>query len=335
MSKKNINHRKLKNILEKADIIVMEYFLIEGECALLKCFLAKTFEFLLIYVPSKYRSAMSIGTNSYGLETIEENTDADDYSKTGKNPDIDAIDGERSINIYTELTNKYQKNITIDGEEEPVQRKIKRQLSRLKIPFSRLSYDLAIQNGKSLCLSFGDDINLFNIKGYMDLGISFMYVINLKDFIEKIEDISTQIEIIKKQFNGIIKKISISNLEGISDDKKLQIKIISKIDSYQKYIDEYQELYIKSSIMESDIIKKFKSSLSKLEDPLKKHSLEEVFQKEFDSNFKTKMEIVDRGIQLISSLQKNLLHFEEISFDNSVMIQRVEKNFDLLSKYFD
>ena len=80
----SIDHKKIKRILEQADIIIIAYYLIDGDCAMIKCFLSKTFEFLIIYIPSKYRFAMSttMGRNIYNLDMIEDNTDPDDYSKT-------------------------------------------------------------------------------------------------------------------------------------------------------------------------------------------------------------------------------------------------------------
>ena len=48
--------------------------------------------------------------------------------------------------------------------------------------------------------------------------------------------------------------------------------------------------------------------------------------------FYTKNDIIKKGIVLISKYHKILLVTEEVSFDNSVMIERVNKNFDLLKE---
>jgi hypothetical protein len=340
----SIDKKKLKNILGKAHIIITDYYLMEGDCTMIKCFLAKTFEFLLIYIPSKFRFPLEVSSdkNVYELSPLEETTDCDDYSKTGKRPDIDAIDGEKSVNIYTELTRKYhQKNMTMDDDDEPIERKIKRQVSRLKIPFSNLRYDLAIQNGKILCVSFGDDINIFSIKGYSGKELNMMYVVNLKDFIEKVEEISDQIIIIKKQFYKIIEKISISNMDGITHgsiqifDKKLNSKILEKVSLYQGYIDEYIELYDKAIEKEDEIVKKYKDLITRsVGDNIQRHSLEMSAHKELAAGFKVKSEIIDSGIKIVSNLQKNYLRWEECGFDSLLMLTRVQTNFERLEKYF-
>jgi hypothetical protein len=331
----SIDSKKLRRTLEKHNMIVIEYYCIDGDCAMLKCFLSKIGEYLLIYIPSALRFRMSVSENknAYELQDIEENTENDDYSKSGKVPDMDIIDEEKSVNNYKELTKKYQKSITMDGNDEPISRKLKRQIDRLRLPFSRLTYELALQNSKFLCVSFGDSITMFSIKGYSSKNKTILFLINVNDFIDRIEDVDEQIGVIKEQFYDIIKKVSISNLESISDQiseyKHIMSRIETKKEDYKRSIVEYREIYEKTKEKEDDIIKVYKEKMAR-ETGVKRDTLDNEYQRRINELYKTKIEVIQRGITLVSKFQTNILILEETSFDNSVMLERVSKNFTLL-----
>ena len=331
----SIDSKKLRRTLEKHNMIVLEYYCIDGDCAMLKCFLSKIGEYLLIYIPSALRFHMSVSENknAYELQDIEENTENDDYSKSGKVPDMDIIDEEKSVNNYKELTKKYQKSITMDGNDEPISRKLKRQIDRLRLPFSRLTYELALQNSKFLCVSFGDSITMFSIKGYSSKNKTILFLINVNDFIDRIEDVDEHIGVIKDQFYDIIKKVSISNLESISDQiseyKHIMSRIETKKEDYKRSISEYREIYEKTKEKEDDIIKVYKEKMAR-ETGVKRDTLDNEYQRRINELYKTKIEVIQRGITLVSKFQTNILILEETSFDNSVMLERVSKNFTLL-----
>jgi hypothetical protein len=226
-----IDKKKLLELLSSSDIIVIDYYTIDNECAMLKCFLGKIFEFVLIYIPTKFRFPISSKTkNIYSLELLEDNTDVDDYATSKKNPDMETIDENTSVDIYTDLTKKYRKNIYTEGEDEPTLRKVKRQLTRLKIPFEKLLYDVSIQNGRILSVSFGEDISLFEIKGYRgELSQCLMYVVNIKDFIDKLDRIAEDVEIIRSQFYNILQKITLSNFESIAGNISNYTELMTKM----------------------------------------------------------------------------------------------------------
>ena len=311
--------------------MILEYYLLDNQCCMMKCFLNKICDFLIIYIPTKLRFPVSGILNIYHLEEIEENTENDDYSKSSKVPDMENIDEEKSVSTYQELTKKYKTAITLEGTEEPISRKLKRQLNRVRIPFQRLSYDISLQHGKFLYVSFGDNIGMYSIKGYTQSNTrTVLYLINAKEFIEKIEEITDDINIIKIQFYDILKKVSLSNLAGISNEMDDYQNIIKKITEkrgdYEKSFTEYKHLFENVKEQEDDIIEKFQKVV-KNEDGIKRATLESKIQRDLNDLFQTKNEIIKKGIVLSSKFQKNLLILEETSFDNSVMIERVNKNF--------
>ena len=327
--------KKFKKILQKYDISIIEYYSIDKKCAIIKAFINSICEFLIIYIPSKIRFEIE-SQNCYEIVEIEDNTDNDDYSSSTKIPNMQKIDEEKSISKYEELTNKYKTNISLDGSDEPIPRKIKRQLNRLKIPFSSLEYDIGISNGKFLGVSFGDSDRIFNIKNYKVNPSSprnVMYLININDLIKKIDDIQENVNCMKSQFYDIIHNVSVSNFQSINSYGNLFSKsydsILLKKDEYKKSIIDYQNIYKKIKDKEEEIISEYHKSQS-LDDIIKKKAMTEKYQKEIDQIFYSKNDVIKKGMILVSKYQKNMLTMEEVSFDNSIMIDRIYKNFDQL-----
>ena len=341
----SLDWKKLKKTLERNHITPLEFFCLDNECALIKTFLNKNAEFMFLYISSKYRFSVKNenvdGKPVYSIEEDESETgDSDDYSKSGKVPDMENIEVDKSINSYKELTRKYQKTISLEGSEEPIPRKMKRQVERLKIPFNRLSYDISLQIGKWICLSFGDSISMFTIKGYNATSSrqrTFLYLINLSDLVEKVEDLQEEVAIIKEQFYDIVNRVSVSNMESISTEIDQYPKVMTSIEKkktdYNKSIVDYQALYQETVDKEERFVKQYKEKLDK-EQGLKRSSIEFELQRHLDVIYNTRKELVQKGVELLQSYQRNLFVLEEVSFDNSIMVTRVKKNFNLLKETF-
>lgn len=332
----SVDIKKFKKILQKNDISIIDYYRLDGKCALIKTFLNSVCEFLLIYISSKIRFEIE-GDNVYDITEIEDDiSDLDDYSTTSKMPNMEKIDEEKSLSKYNELTKKYKVNISLEDSDEPIPRKIKRQINRLKIPFSSLQYDIAIQNNKYIGASFGDSTSIYQIKNYSSKNTKkIMYLSNLNDLIEQMEEINDNIQTIKTQFYNILNNVSTSNFNNISNlDKKYEIiykNISIKKDEYNDSINDYKKLYQTIKDKESIIISNYQKML-KTEDSIKRSSLESKYQKEMNELFFTKNDIIKKGIVLISKYHKIVLISEEVSFDNSVMIEKVNKNFESLKE---
>jgi len=211
----SLDIKKLSKLFQENDIVICDYFCEDSKCMFIKCYMIKLSIFLLLYIPSKYRFTPPKDSNVYDIKEIEENTENDDYSKTSKVPNIEKIDEEKSVSKYQELSKKYKTSIISDENDEPISRKIKRQIERLKLPFAGLSYDIAILNNKFIAVSFGDSISIYEMKKSQNIR-NIMYFANFKDIIDKIEDINDDLNNIKIQFQSIVKKISLSNLNDIN-----------------------------------------------------------------------------------------------------------------------
>lgn len=329
----SLDINKISKLFQENDIVLCEYFCMDSKCIFIKCYMIKLSIFLLLYIPSKYRFTPPKNCVIYDIEEIEENTENDDYSKTTKITKIEKIDEEKSVSKYQELSKKYKTSIISDENDEPVSRKIKRQIERLSLPFSGLSYDIAIFNNKFLAVSFGDSITIYNIKRSQN-GRNLMYFANFKHIIDKLEDINDDLNNVKTQFQNIIKKISLSNMNDISSENFYNLnysKILEDVSIYfndfDKSINESISIYLLTKEKEDELILEYKS---KLKDNSNRMNYENKIQSKLNELFNTKNELLRKGMSLSNKFSKFILILEETSFDNLIMTQRVKKNFDLL-----
>lgn len=330
----SLDIRKFKKILQKFDISIIEYYSIDKKCAMIKAFIDSICEFLIIYIPSKIRFEIET-QNIYEIVEIEDKTDNDDYSNSSKVPNMQRIDEEKSLSKYDEMTKKYKTNISLDGSDEPIPRKIKRQINRLKIPFSSLDYDIGISHNKYMGISFGDSTSIYHIKNYKGTSRNIMYFINVNNLIQKIDDVKDNINSIKKQFYDIIQTISISNFNSINDTKLVSVPSIVSItlkkEEYKKSIQDYENIYMKIKEKQDNIISEY-NKISSQDDVIKVKAVSTKYQKELNDVFYSKTDIIKKGMILVGKYQKSLLILEEVSFDNSIMIDRVAKNFEQLKE---
>jgi len=329
----SLDIKKLSKLFQENDIVICDYFCEDSKCMFIKCYMIKLSIFLLLYIPSKYRFTPPKDSNVYDIKEIEENTENDDYSKTSKVPNIEKIDEEKSVSKYQELSKKYKTSIISDENDEPISRKIKRQIERLKLPFAGLSYDIAILNNKFIAVSFGDSISIYEMKKSQNIR-NIMYFANFKDIIDKIEDINDDLNNIKIQFQSIVKKISLSNLNDINllndynlNYSKLLFDINSYFDEFDKSINESLSIYSLTKEKEEELILEYKT---KVKESANRLTYETKIQTKLNELFNTKNELLRKGMSLSNKFNKFILILEETSFDNLIMLQRVKKNFDLL-----
>jgi len=330
-----IDLQKLQDKFTKENIIIIEYYCVNYECYYIKCFLTLCYQFMIVYVPTDYRFHVSESNPVvYNIESKDRGdvVEADDYTKTGVSHDIDLINEEKSASTYQDLKNKYERHITLEAEEEPTTRKMKRQMERLSTPFSRINYTLCLQRGKYFTIVDSKNtlpsggVSSFLIKRYNKDDMCISYVLSLPQLIQDLDEISTNINTVGKQFIKIIKRVAFSNLNDISSIPQSQrTAILTKIDEYENHIGEYVQLHTKTLREERDLIQSKGGSSSGWfgkQDP--QRVLRDISQ--------SKIQMVEKGIHFVQHFHKKLLLLEEISFDNNLMINRVEKNFELLAQ---
>ena len=338
----SIDAKKLKKILTRNEILPIEYYRFRGEneCCMVKCLLTPISQFLLIYIPSRHRFTLDSSHSSYiyDLDDLEEDkNDDDDYTKTEEDAyKNESLSNEKETK-YQLLQKKYKFPITMDGTDEPIARKVKRQLNRIESPLKKTEYNLAIQQDEFLFVSFGESMGYYHIKGYRipnEFVRSMMYVTTITEIIEKIEAVQREIFQISEKFDPLLDKIIDSNISEISDQienfSTTFAKIKEKKEDLVKQIKKSNSTYVELKESETQIMKEYREVEADVKSSHEKVKKTEAIQKELDELFSKKNELIRKTILLMYRYHKIVLYLEEISFDNSIMIDRVKKNFILI-----
>ena len=337
-----IDLSKLKASLEKSGILIIDYYLLEEKCAMLKAFVYSINQFLLIYIPTKLRAELKGKKNMYELKSLEDVVDEEDYAKFDEYQ-INMVRQGGSLSdkdTYKNLSQKYNKQIVLNGDGvEQFEKRIMRQVKRLNIPFSKIEYTVGVQNKKILALHFGEEINLFYVKNYTKDIRCYMYIINVKDLIENGSEVQHEIGTINLQFFKIICDVIDSNLSEIATLEHKDYATI--IEKYQKQkadfvrkTDVFRTFIKKIDDEEKTDIKKYKGLFANETSGIRKNSLETEYQNVLSSFMKRRIDKIDLMIEQTYVFHIFFLLLEEISFDNFVMIKRTTANFEKLKALF-
>jgi len=334
----SIDLSKLKASLEKSSILIVEYYLLEEKCAMLKAYVYSINQFLLIYIPTKLRTEITGKKNIYELKALEDVVDEEDYAKF----DEYQINMIRQVgsdkDAYKNLSQKYNKQIVLNGDGvEQFEKRIMRQVKRLNIPFSKLEYTVGVQNKKIMALHFGEEINLFYVKNYTKDVRCYMYIVNVKDLIENGAEMQHEIATINTQFFKIICDVIDTNLTEISSKdytaiiekyKKQKADFARKTDTFSSFIKRLED-------EEKAEVKKYKGLFANETSGIRKNTLETEYQNMISSFMKKKMDKMESMIDNTYIFHIFFLLLEEISFDNFIMIKRTTANFEKLKALFD
>jgi hypothetical protein len=333
-----IDLSKLKASLEKTGILIVEYYLLEEKCAMLKAYVYTINQFLLIYIPTKLRTEITGKKNMYELKSLEDVVDEEDYAKFDEYQINMIRQGGSDKDAYKNLSQKYNKQIVLNGDGvEQFEKRIMRQVKRLNIPFSKLEYTLGVQNKKIMALHFGEEINLFYVKNYTKDVRCYMYIVNVKDLIENGAEMQHEIATINTQFFKIICDVIDTNLTEISSKdytaiiekyKKQKADFARKTDTFSSFIKRLED-------EEKAEVKKYKGLFANETSGIRKNTLETEYQNMISSFMKKKMDKMESMIDNTYIFHIFFLLLEEISFDNFIMIKRTTANFEKLKALFD
>ena len=336
-----IDLSKLKASLEKIGFLIVEYYLLEEKCAMLKAYIYSINQFLLIYIPTKLRAELKGKKNMYELKSLEDVVDEEDYAKFDEYQINMIRQGGSDKDAYKNLSQKYNKQIVLNGDGvEQFEKRIMRQVKRLNIPFSKLEYTIGVQNKKIMALNFGEEINLFYVKNYTKDIRCYMYIVNVKDLIENGTEMQHEIGTINAQFFKIICDVIDSNLTEIASiANKDYTAIIAKYQKQKADFAKKSDIFLafikKIDDEEKAEVKKYKGLFANETSGIRKNSLETEYQNVLSSFMKKRVDKTESMIEQTYVFHIFFLLLEEISFDNFIMIKRTTSNFEKLKALFD
>lgn len=340
MSNEEWNIRKIKNFLENPQIHVIHYYIVKGTnvCYMLKLYFKPVMEFLLVYIPKNSRFILDEKQeNILTIEEIDETTEKDDYCNTQRQPEYNLISTNTNHNIYNTMTDKYNKTIHTEGFDEPIIRKMKRQLARLNIPFKKLNYSIALQYSNIISFNLGEETRIFSSKLKENSQKHICYFLELNQ-LDNLDTVENELNTMKYQLYNMIHRICLNTMEEIktyiSNYKKVVSSFTDSSEQFNKALVTYTKDYTKLKEKEEILITNTKTSI-KLAEGSAKIIIQDKTRKELEIIYKNRNDLLIKVTNIIGKYHSTLLTIEQISFDTTLMIHRVNSNLLKLEQLFE
>ncbi len=342
---------KLGQILYEKSFIPKRYFRYEGNCIFIEIVSLTSGVSSMLYIPSRFKIPVGVGVNILDIDLIEFDADAADYSQDPmKNPDdsyqpVD-LQADEFTDAEEQLNLKYKRNIEIrsgKNENTGMLKDIIRQLKRLQYCVEGLPYDLIIYEGKYIVFMRNSDPDCYIFKDRNSThGRNLRPCAVLPTFIEKGPVMNTELtqvsqgiqKILAKNMSGhaiyldtLIKKkgnlFRFAELMGVKKNEHTKLldkykKLLTTLDTQEKNLKEHRRKFIAQSDSGS------------LDKDLEMNQGKSDFDRKIQHCVATKQKIIDQIITLQTALDTLTLSADKILYDNSVMMDKMFKNFALL-----
>jgi hypothetical protein len=356
----SLSIHKLEKLLIKNNIIIKSFFVNNNTCVFLDVINIVNADNFLLYIPEKYKIKIDNYKNSYKIKYIEINSNGEiplDYAgepdnfNFQENYDQIKIKNNDRTNMEKFLEDDYNHLISLKNlKKSDIKnlREILRQLRRLRFCIKNTNYKLSIMFKNYLCyITRNDKFDCILIgKEYTDKNLKLFIYLDLESFYEKINSIKQDITVIKEGIYKILDKNQLKNtkyLENLLRDPETYSlyseNIMVKKLEYSKFLENLYQLLIKinkahenntRSMIETN--QKYNNNKSLYKDIQKSHELSK-YKTELLNIKQVKNDIIE-NILLINEKRTNLaLKVDKIYFDNIIMLDAINNNFNILSEY--
>ena len=349
---------KLQDFLKTNGFLIQKKFTIHDSIIYIEILNIKNADIFLLYIPSKYKIKTEDTNNTYKLKCIDidDKNIFKDFSEKIESEDIDNQYNNLSLEINNIKHNEDLEKILKEGYDHELHLKdlnkddtqnlkdIYYQLSRLTTCVKNIKYKLCIFYKNYLCSIRRDNsIECFIIKDFIkyenDRRI-FIFV-DLENLFQNILNISDNIKKVKQGIYKILNDNQIKNsiiLNNILQQKNSIIlcsdQVYKKKIELELYIKKLEELLLKVNESEKMVIEKiFKLNEDKntdVQNDIKNSHLIYNYDKELEKITNVKKEIVKDILNSRIKQENITLEIDKILFDNSVMINIINKNFTKL-----
>ena len=352
---------KLEEFLKSHGFLVKKIFEIDGYSVYIEIFNINNADTFLLYIPSKYKINADHNYNTYRLKYIDledvnifknfnEKSESTDIENQYENLDIDLNAEKNHEDLEKSLKENYDRELEIkDLNKSEVQnlKDIYYQLSRLKLCVKSIKYKLSIMYKNYLCSIKRDNtMETFIIRDYKlhdNKTERKIYVtIDLENLYKKITNISYDIKNVKNGIYKILNDNQVKNTRILNSilEKKNSILVYSssvykKKSELEHSIKVLEELLTKLNEKEKKLVEKIllinenNKNLNINNDIQNSHVVYN-YEREIDKINLLKQEIIKDMIHLRNKQENMTLEIDKILFDNTVMINIINKNFNKL-----
>ena len=343
---------KLASFLLKKDFIPNKYFRYEGSCIFLEIVSLQTGVTSMIYVPSRFNIPISPGDNVIEIKLIDTDIDSETYknnpvsSPTHRYEQLDVIPNNDNTDADELLQLKYKKQIDLKSgatEDTIMLKDIIRQLKRLQYCVEGLPYNLVVYC-KGYLVYYRDsepDCYIFNDRR-RNYSRSLRIVTPLDLLYERSNSMDNETAQISSGIQNILDRNMVSHakfLDQLISRKGSLLNFANlmrkKKGQYQKLLEKYKGLLAKLDDEEKKIKserKKFGdlSSDTRFDRQLNRSQVNSNFERRIQHCLTVKQKVIDKIILIQTAAESLTLEADKILYDNSVMMDKIFKNFNTL-----
>jgi predicted DNA-binding protein YlxM (UPF0122 family) len=352
---------KLENLLSSKGFVATKFFVLDGTCFYIEVFAIKTADVFLLYIPSKYNFEVSDEhDNVYKIKYIEmSGTDnvTDEYAGKQEDFDVEDVYGNTNIelspdkdHIEEHLESNYRRPISlkdISDEDIVMLKAIYRQMRRFKYCVQNLKYKLGIVYKNYVCSIRRDDsIDCFIIKHFpREDSRKLMIIVDLETFYDKNEKLIDDVRVVRESIYKMLERnqgMHTRVLNKISENRKDIALIPEQVEIKKR---KYEAMMLQLENLLSTMIsaeQKIIEELYKLDDEaqgggiqsdISKAHHKARLDKELDKINGIKSDIAKNILFIREKRENKILSIDKISFDNTVMLDAMIKNFAKLKEF--
>ena len=281
---------------------------------------------------------------------------ADEYAGKQGNNDIVNTYGDMQVQLSPDkdemeehLENNYKQAISLDeisNDDITDIKAIYRQLKRLKFCVQNLKYKLAITYKNYICAIRRDDsIDCIMIKNYpRDPVKQLLVIVDLETLYEKEDKLLEDIQVVRESIYKVIERNQTNHgkiIERIIENKK-DILVIPQLaerkkEKYETMLKQLETMLQKMSESEKKYLDELYeidgANTQGLENDINRVHHKARIEKELDKINSIRASISKNILTLRSKRENAILNIDKIVFDNTVMFDRIVKNFAHLKDF--
>jgi len=357
---------KLEKLLSCKGFVTTKYYTMHKMIIYVEIVSVSDADTFLMYIPSKYNISVEKAPGAYKLKYIDiESSDNATEEFAGNPDDIDLEQKYEEVNVDTSpqrkgedtieshLEDNYKRDITLKDISTDDAKEIKdiyRQLKRLRLCVQSVKYKIAIIYKKYMCAIKRDDsLECYSIKHYPGRNKRKLYItVDLELFYEKMDSLGSNMKTIKRELYHILDKNQLSHtrtLKKLLEEKSEIIKFAdiayNKKQDYDKYIKELDTLLETLNYSEKEKLREISMmedqnnelGVKGLHGDIEKSKKISKLNDDINQIAKVRQDVVKNIFELNENKENTMLIVDKIMFDNTVMLEKVLRNFTELSKF--
>lgn len=355
---------KLCKILSLKGFLCKQFYKLNDRCSFIEITSLQNGNVFMLYIPSKFYFNVD-QYQHYKLKYIHlDKNDKDEmFKEYVGNPDLDkleqdygSIDLESEYSkkdvggIETQLEERYKRTINlkdIDNLDNLDIKCIIRQLRRLKYCVQNIRYKLCIKYKKYICVIRNEErIDCFYIRKYQqnNQNRQIMVTMNLDLLYENLEILDNDIVQINNGLNKILNNNHLSHAKSFQNMMEKKSDVVNITEQLYKKKEEIQKYIINFNNLLNNTNYKYKNLFEKLQEIRNKKNTTRLdvnsdmkfsreiqhVSKELENTEKVKQDILSQILNLNNQYQNLSLMTDKILFDNTVMLDKILKNLNVL-----